>query len=63
MSRATRAVRASGLDHDITDTPTVDRHEQTRVERRTIEGFEKFREVLAMFLLGREYRNLWKRRT
>ena len=63
MSRATRAVRASGLDHDITDTPTVDRHAQTRVERRTIEGFEKFREVLAMFLLGREYRNLWKRRT
>ena len=33
MSRATRAVRDSGLDHDITDTPTVDRHEQTRVER------------------------------
>src|SRR2546426_1570337 len=38
MSRDTRAVRASGLDHDITDTPTVDRHEQTRVERSTIEA-------------------------
>jgi hypothetical protein len=23
----------------------------------------KIREVLAVFLLGREYRNLWKRRT
>src|SRR2546426_3171807 len=42
MSRDTRAVRASGLDHDITDTPTVDRHEQTRVERSTIEAVQKF---------------------
>src|SRR2546426_11136572 len=41
MSRDTRAVRASGLDHDITDTPTVDRHEQTRVERSTIEAVQK----------------------
>src|SRR2546428_10423405 len=41
MSRDTRAVRASGLDHDITDTPTVDRHEQTRVERSTIEAGQK----------------------
>src|SRR5256712_1782184 len=41
MSRDTRAVRASGLDHDITDTPTVDRHEQTRVERSTIEADQK----------------------
>src|SRR2546427_1493341 len=48
MSRDTRAVRASGLDHDITDTPTVDRHEQTRVERSTIEAgpnFARFRRV------------------
>lgn len=34
MSIATRAVRASGFDHDITDTPTVDRHDQTRVDRK-----------------------------
>src|SRR5713101_9119209 len=52
VSRATRAVRASGLDHDITDTPTVDRHEQTRVERECLQDSGKFGKVLAAFLLG-----------
>src|SRR5256712_10930929 len=57
MSRDTRAVRASGLDHDITDTPTVDRHEQTRVERSTIEAAQKYEGAGWGFFCGRRPEN------